>query len=198
MIVRMIAPAAPRPVSRSQCEVTESSARAELDLSVVLPTLNERENLEELIPQLQDSISRLGVRFEIVVVDSCSADGTAAAASRLGATVIERPARYGEALLAGFAAARGAYILTMDADHSHDPAMIAELWAHRAETRIAIASRYVRRGSAKMPVFRSESTRGSPRADFRYGRQPSRGTSSEIPSPSTMTSSNIVPSTRLR
>jgi dolichol-phosphate mannosyltransferase len=61
---------------------------------------------------------------------------------------------YGGALKAGFRAAKGEYILTMDADLSHMPAVIAAPWQHRERADIVIASRYVEGGSAQVPFGR--------------------------------------------
>jgi len=124
-------------------------------LSVVIPAWNERENLEHLLPAVQRVLLRVGAPFEVIVVDGGSADGTAEAARRHGARVIQQTERgYGGALLAGFAAARGPYLLTMDADLSHPPVFIEEFWRRRDEAEVLIASRYVPGGKAQMSRFR--------------------------------------------
>ena len=61
---------------------------------------------------------------------------------------------YGGALLAGFAAARAPYVLTMDADLSHRPSFVSEMWQARLKAHVLIASRYVPGGKAEMSAFR--------------------------------------------
>src|SRR4030081_3619403 len=92
------------------------------DLSVVIPALNEQENLELLLPLLNETLKQLQLKAEIIVVDGGSRDDSKSIASELGAHVVEQQERgYGGALLAGFAVASAPYVITMDADLSHPP-----------------------------------------------------------------------------
>ena len=126
-----------------------------LDLTVLLPVLNERDNVVSLLPRLARILASLGVSYEVVVVDGGSRDGTADAARALGARVFVQTARgYGGALREGFAAATGEYLLTLDADLSHDPDFIFKLWRARKTADVVIASRYVKGGVAYMPWHR--------------------------------------------
>jgi dolichol-phosphate mannosyltransferase len=125
------------------------------DLSVLIPVLNERDNLAALLPRLRSVLAQLGCTNEVVVVDGGSQDGTAEAAEGLGARVlVQRAPGYGGALREGFAAATGAYVLTLDADLSHDPDFIIKLWRAREHADVVIASRYVKGGVAYMPFNR--------------------------------------------
>lgn len=125
------------------------------DLSIVIPTLNERENLRLVLPALADTLRTLGLRGEIFVIDGGSSDGTVAEAERQGARVIVVPTGgYGEAMRQGLQQATGEYVVTMDADLSHEPEVIETLWAARAPLTIGIASRYVQGGSAAMSRLR--------------------------------------------
>ena len=120
-----------------------------MDVSVVLPVVNERENLRELLPRLRTLFTRERLSHEIIVVDGGSTDGTGEAAEKLGARVVaERRPGYGGALETGFAEARGDYVLTLDADLSHEPDFVAKLWRARERADIVIASRYTRGGVA--------------------------------------------------
>lgn len=127
-----------------------------MDLSIVLPAWNEAENLKALVPELRTALQATDAVYEIVVVDGGSRDGTRDVARALGCRVVEqRTPGYGGALREGFAAAAGGYICTLDADLSHPPTFIAEIWRRRHEAEILIASRYVPGGSADMPALRS-------------------------------------------
>ena len=125
------------------------------DLAVVIPAWNERENLELLLPALRETLEGLGIRWEIIVAEGGSHDGTAEAAARRGARVIQQRKRgYGAALMEGIQASRAPYVVTMDADLSHRPTFIEDLWKHRAEAEVLIASRYVPGGESRTHWFR--------------------------------------------
>ena len=108
---------------------------AELPLvSVVIPCLNEAENIEACVSAALEAIVRMGVHGEVVVADNNSEDNSAQLAERAGARVIvERRRGYGSAYLAGFEASRGRYIVMADADLTYDfkeiPRFVAELEA---------------------------------------------------------------------
>lgn len=124
-------------------------------LTVLLPVLNERDNLAVLLPRLARVLDGLGLAHEVLVVDGGSHDGTAETAAGLGARVlVQTLPGYGGALREGFAAAHGDWVLTLDADLSHDPDFIGKLWRARASADVVIASRYVTGGVAIMPLGR--------------------------------------------
>src|SRR4051794_36135875 len=101
-----------------------------LDLTVIIPAMDEAENLARLIPWTQEVLARLDCTAEIVVVAGPSSDDTVNVARARGARIVEQTSRgYGGALAEGFAAARGEFLLTMDADFSHTPIFIRTLWA---------------------------------------------------------------------
>jgi dolichol-phosphate mannosyltransferase len=126
-----------------------------MDLSVVIPVLNERENVERLLPRAARVLDEIGCRYELIVVDGGSTDGTEAAARAGGARVLRQQLPgYGGALRDGLAAATGTFILTLDADLSHDPDFIIKLWRGRVRGDVVIASRYVKGGVAYMPRHR--------------------------------------------
>lgn len=130
-----------------------------IDLSVILPVINERDNLRALIPRLREIAEAFHLNQEIIVIDGGSTDGTREAAEELGARVVgERRRGYAGALATGFAEARGAWILTLDADMSHEPAFVAKMWRARERADIVIASRYVRGGVAYTELSRRMSS----------------------------------------
>src|ERR1700683_3351402 len=108
-----------------------------MDISVILPVANEAENLKTLLPQLTAVLDREHLTHEIVVIERNSTDGTRMTAAALGARVVmERGRGYAGALETGIAEARGDYLLTLDADQSHDPDFVTKMW--RARTRADI------------------------------------------------------------
>ncbi len=120
-----------------------------MDVSVILPVVNEAENLSALIPRLIALLDRERLTHEIVVVDGGSSDGTRETAQALGARVVaERRRGYAGALETGIAEARGDYLLTLDADQSHDPDFIVKMWRARTRADIVVASRYALGGVA--------------------------------------------------
>jgi len=127
----------------------------DIGLSVVIPAWQEGPNLSLLLPELRGVLDALGVAWEVVVVIRDKDPATDAAAATIGARVVrQQHPGYGGALRAGFAEARGGYILTMDADLSHRPSFIDDLWQQRAAADVTIASRYVPGGRADMPPTR--------------------------------------------
>ncbi len=90
-------------------------------VSVVIPCLNEAENIESCVTAALEAIERMGVHGEVVVADNDSEDDSARLAELAGArVVVERRRGYGSAYLAGFAASRGEYIVMADADLTYD------------------------------------------------------------------------------
>jgi glycosyltransferase involved in cell wall biosynthesis len=90
-------------------------------VSVVIPCLNEAENIETCVAAARAAIERMGVKGEVVVADNDSDDDSARLAESAGALVVVEPRRgYGSAYLAGFAASRGRYIVMADADLTYD------------------------------------------------------------------------------
>jgi glycosyltransferase involved in cell wall biosynthesis len=98
-----------------------SDTTSVVELSVVMPCLNEADTLATCIAKAQRALSASNIAGEIIVADNGSSDGSQAIASRLGARVVHVEAKgYGNALMGGIAAARGRYIVMGDADDSYD------------------------------------------------------------------------------
>ena len=103
-------------------------------LSVVIPFYNEEAVAEGVLTEILGVVKPLGRPFEVIAVDDCSTDGTPALLARLRASTPElrvlRAGRRGgqsAALSAGFRAARGEVVVTLDGDGQNDPASIPAL-----------------------------------------------------------------------
>jgi hypothetical protein len=93
----------------------------ELELSILMPCLNEAETIATCIRKARLFLTRASVNGEILIADNGSTDGSQSIALDLGVQVVAIPSRgYGAALLGGIAAARGRYIIMGDADDSYD------------------------------------------------------------------------------
>jgi glycosyltransferase involved in cell wall biosynthesis len=93
----------------------------DLELTIVMPCLNEAETLGTCIQKARQAIANHGLQAEIVVGDNGSTDGSQAIAQELGARVIPVPLRgYGAALYHASKSARGRYIVMADSDDSYD------------------------------------------------------------------------------
>jgi glycosyltransferase involved in cell wall biosynthesis len=103
-------------------------------VSVVIPCLNEAGTIGECVRRARHALDANGITGEVIVADNGSDDGSGSLAAAAGARVVYEAERgYGSAYLAGFAAARGSYILMADADLTYDfdetPRFLAELEA---------------------------------------------------------------------
>ena len=92
-----------------------------VELTILMPCLNEAETLAVCIQKARSFLERTGINGEIVIADNGSTDGSQAIAKELGARVVPIPARgYGAALIGGIRAARGRYVIMGDSDDSYD------------------------------------------------------------------------------
>ncbi|HEX4107199.1 MAG TPA: glycosyltransferase family 2 protein [Solirubrobacteraceae bacterium] len=92
-----------------------------LEVTVLIPCLNEAENIEQCVRSAAAALLDARLEGEVLVVDNASEDGSGTIAQAAGARVVVEPRRgYGSAYLAGFAAARGRYIVMADADLTYD------------------------------------------------------------------------------
>ena len=119
-------------IEREKTDPTSFGAGEDLTASVVIPCLNEEQNIEECVRRARAVLDRHRILGEVIVADNDSEDASAAIAAAAGAIVVHEPERgYGKAYMAGFAAARGRFILMADADLTYDfeeiPRFLAEL-----------------------------------------------------------------------
>ena len=126
-----------------------------MHLSIVIPALNEEENISKLITALHEVVPSISSEYEVIVVDGGSVDKTREMAKLLNTKVIVQTEKgYGGALKEGFDTAHGDYILTLDADLSHSPTFIPRMWQACTRAEVIVASRYISGGSAEMPLVR--------------------------------------------
>jgi SAM-dependent methyltransferase len=152
------------PGAHAEYPIAASAPEPAVDLTVLLPAIDEGRNLGILLPRLNSLLAELGVRSEVLLLTH-AADAETREAGRLhGARIVEQTAPgYGGALATGFAQASGNYLLTMDADLSHPPHVVEQLWRERDKADVTIASRYVPGGSAEMSGYRYVLSRYAPR-----------------------------------
>jgi dolichol-phosphate mannosyltransferase len=138
------------------------------ELSVVVPTYNERERLVELVVAVSRIYSAHHIQGELVVVDDNSPDGTGRLADslrdRFPVQVVHRAGKLGlgSAVIEGFGVARGETLGVMDADLSHPPSVLPGLLAalRALDVDIVIGSRYIRGGGVRdWPVLRRAMSR---------------------------------------
>ena len=136
----------------------------------MIPTYNEKDNLDDLVRRITVACTADGIDPEIVIVDDNSPDGTGDRAEELAKTyrikVIHRTGKLGlsSAVIEGFGASSGSIYVVMDADLSHPPEkipdMIKEIQEGRAE--VVVGSRYIEGGSIEnWPFYRKFISKGA-------------------------------------
>jgi dolichol-phosphate mannosyltransferase len=126
---------------------------------VIVPTYNERENLEALVGAVLTELESIVPRHAVLVVDDSSPDGTGELADRLARAdsrvhVLHRPRKLGlgQAYMAGFRRALdegAALVIEMDADFSHDPAHLPAMIRAADDADLVLGSRYVEGGAVR-------------------------------------------------
>ena len=175
--------------------MSESRLEPPLEISVVVPAYNEAESLPEFLAELRQALDATGKRAEIVLVDDGSSDETPALLARerardprLKPLRLEKNSGQSAALAAGLAHARGAVIVTLDADLQNDPAELPRVldalkdadvvsgiranrrdtWLRRVSSRIANATRRAAIGDpitdigCSFKAYRREALEGLP------------------------------------
>ncbi len=132
------------------------SAAKPLELAIVLPTLNERDNLAPLVERLDKALN--GIAWEAIFVDDNSPDGTSDAARALSQVdrrvrVIQRIGRRGlaSAAIEGMMATAAPVVAVMDADHQHDPNLLPGMLEaiSTGQCDVAVASRFAEGASTE-------------------------------------------------
>lgn len=120
-----------------------------LDLSVVLPAYKEEENLRVLLPRLLKTLKSMDLSYEVLVIDTINPiDMTKEVCKINQVRYLNRGVDnyFGSAVRTGIKEANGKYIIFMDADGSHPPEFIPELFCFADKYDVVIASRYVDKG----------------------------------------------------
>lgn len=119
------------------------------DLSLIIPSYAEEENLRLLIPRIKEACTRVADSYEILVVDTMEPmDGTPLLCEQEGVRYLPRLGgnRYGDAVRTGIKKSSGDHVIFMDADGSHPPHFLSELYERRNDADVIVASRYVSGG----------------------------------------------------
>ncbi len=129
-----------------------------MDLSIVIPTYNERDNVPKIVGDIFKEFKKHKIKGELIIVDDNSPDGTGRIADSLTKKynflrVVHRKGKEGlsSAVLEGFKVSKGKYLGVMDADLSHPVEKIHELYEQidKHRTEIVIGSRYASGGAIK-------------------------------------------------
>ena len=120
-----------------------------MDLSVIIPAYLEEENLRIILPRINAVLSDMKISYEILVIDTLTPkDNTKSVCDEFSARYINRLGgnNYGDAVRTGISYTQGQLTLFMDADGSHTPEFIKDIYENRAGNDVVIASRYVAGG----------------------------------------------------
>lgn len=122
----------------------EGQAVSDLELTILMPCLNEAETLATCIRKARDYLDRAGIKGEVLIADNGSTDGSQQIAKEEGARVQPVSARgYGAALIGGIRAARGKYVIMGDADDSYDfSSLDAFVWELREGAQLVMGNRF--------------------------------------------------------
>jgi dolichol-phosphate mannosyltransferase len=122
-----------------------------LILSILIPAYLEEENLRILLPRIKKVANSLNINYEIIIIDTCQPmDNTQEVCENEEVSYLNREGgnKYGDAVRTAIKYAKGNYFLFMDADGSHSPEFILQMYTNIADNDIIIASRYVDGGSS--------------------------------------------------
>jgi dolichol-phosphate mannosyltransferase len=122
------------------------------DITIALPAYEEAANLADLLPKFNKVLEGLGITYEIIVADTETPHDSTPEVCRQN-NVIYLPrvggGLYSHAVRTAIAASRGKWVVFMDADGSHSPGFVEQLWHAREGADLVIASRYMPGGSTE-------------------------------------------------
>ena len=127
-----------------------------IDISVVTPAFNEEGNIDELCAELESILERMGLSYEIIIVDDCSTDGTwkkvvdnSLRNSQIIGVRHLRNSGQLHSIETGIKLSNGDFVLTIDSDLQHPVAQIPALWEKRNSTGIVVGQQ-VKRSESKI------------------------------------------------
>jgi dolichol-phosphate mannosyltransferase len=127
-----------------------------MELTVIIPSYEESENLATIIPELKRRLSKITFSHEILVIDSLGGcELTKRLCEFYAIKYVKRKGdnSYGAAIKTGLHLSTGEYLLVMDADGSHEINTISMMWDSRDPNLIVVASRYVEGGTTENPGY---------------------------------------------
>ncbi len=114
-----------------------------IDLSIIIPCLNEEETIERCIKKCFEIFSKLNINGEVIIVDNDSTDHSKEISLAAGAKVVDNHIKgYGASVREGFRHACGEYIMFADGDDSYDFLETDRFWAKRCEGKMVLGSRF--------------------------------------------------------
>jgi dolichol-phosphate mannosyltransferase len=124
-----------------------------MNLSIIIPSYNELENLQVLLPQLKTELTNTKINYEILIIDTVQGceETRNICSTYLNIKYINRsPSNsYGDAVRTGINKSNGDFLIFMDADGSHSPSFVKTLYEKRNNADIVIASRYIDGGKTE-------------------------------------------------
>ncbi len=131
-------------MQRKGWELSSLTDTAQLELTILMPCLNEAETLATCIRKSKQFLAESNISGEVLVADNGSTDGSQQIARAEGAEVLDVPMRgYGAALLDGIAAAKGRFVIMGDADDSYDfSALLPFVERLRAGSQLVMGNRF--------------------------------------------------------
>lgn len=126
------------------------------ELSIIIPAYSEAENLKVILPEINKAFKEINIAYEVLVVDTMLPmdttlniykDDNVYYINRIGGN------DYGDAVRTGIERANGKYIIFMDADGSHSPDFIKQLYNSKDGFNVVIASRYIEGGKTENNIL---------------------------------------------
>jgi len=126
-----------------------------INLSIIIPVVNDVDDLSILLPQIRSVLDTLTIIYEFIIVDALGDENLLRVIQQNESQLLRQSANgYGTALVAGIQQSTGDYIVVMNADQAHPAAFLRDLWAVRESAEVVIASRYISNGQANMSSAR--------------------------------------------
>lgn len=128
-----------------------------MDLTIVVPSYNEYENLQILLPQIEAELANFDIIYEVLIIDKievCLETQILCSNFKYVKYINRVPTNsYGDAIRTGINKCLGDFLIFMDADGSHTPSFIRDLFSGKNNFDIIIASRYVDGGKTDNGIF---------------------------------------------